>query len=92
MSARNQTNLRKEDFIYAGIDRHKETHTAVILDCWNTKLSEITFANTPAKFPKLVRKVKKYCTENKQAVYGNFHKYPFYEAEIRQELFNHSGA
>lgn len=70
MSARNQTNLRKEDFIYVGIDLHKETHIAVILDCWNTKLGEITFTNTPAEFPKLVRKVKKYCTENKQAVYG----------------------
>lgn len=70
MNARNQTNLRKEDFIYVGIDLHKETHTAVILDCWNTKLGEITFANTPAEFPKLVRKVKKYCTESKQAVYG----------------------
>ena len=63
-------NVRKEDLIYVGIDLHKETHTAVILDCWNTKLGEITFANTPAEFPKLVRKVKKYCTENKQAVYG----------------------
>ncbi|MDD3205242.1 MAG: transposase [Lachnospiraceae bacterium] len=63
-------NVRKEDLIYVGIDLHKETHTAVILDCWNTKLGEITFANTPAEFPKLVRKVKKYCIENKQAVYG----------------------
>ena len=62
--------VRKEDLIFVGIDLHKDTHTAVILDCWNTKLGEITFANTPAEFPKLVRKVKKYCTENKQAVYG----------------------
>lgn len=61
---------RKEDYIYVGIDLHKETHTAVISDCWNTKLGEITFANTPAEFPKLVRKVKKYCIDGKQAVYG----------------------
>ena len=63
-------NVRKEDLIYVGIDLHKETHTAVILDCWNTKLGEITFANTPAEFPKLVRKVKKYCIDGKEAVYG----------------------
>lgn len=63
-------NVRKEDLIYVGIDLHKETHTAVILDCWNMKLGEITFANTPAEFPKLVRKVKKYCVDGKQAVYG----------------------
>lgn len=61
---------RKEDLIYVGIDLHKESHTAVILDCWNTKLGEITFANTPAEFPKLIRKVNKFCTENKEPVYG----------------------
>lgn len=59
-----------EDFIYVGIDLHKETHTAVIIDCYNNKLDEITFANIPAEFPKLVRKVKKYCTDGKEAVYG----------------------
>ncbi len=63
-------NVRKEYLIYVGIDLHKDTHTAVILDCWNMKLGEITFANTPAEFPKLVKKVKKFCTEGKQAVYG----------------------
>lgn len=60
----------REDFIYVGIDLHKETHTAVIIDCYNNKLGEITFANTPAEFPKLVRKVKKYCVNGKEVVYG----------------------
>ena len=49
--------LRKENIIYVGIDLHKETHTAVILDCWNTKLGEITIENKPAEFHKLTRKV-----------------------------------
>jgi len=56
-------NKRKEDLIYVGIDLHKESHTAVILDCWNTKLGEITFANTPAEFPKQIRKVNKFCPD-----------------------------
>ena len=59
-----------EEFIYVGIDLHKETHTAVMIDCYNNKLDELTFANIPAEFPKLVRKVKKYCTDGKEAVYG----------------------
>lgn len=62
--------MMKETYIYVGIVLHKETHTAVILDCFNNKLGEITFANTPAEFPKLVRKVKKYCTDGKEPVYG----------------------
>ena len=49
----------REDLIYVGIDLHKDTHTAVMIDCFNNKLGEITFANTPAEFPKLVKKVGK---------------------------------
>lgn len=60
----------KEDFIYVGIDLHKETHTAVIIDCYNNKLGEITFANRPADFPKLVNKVKKCNISVKTVVFG----------------------
>lgn len=67
----------REDLIYVGIDLHKEVHFAVILDCWNNKLGEIEFANKPSEFPKLVRKVKKYCTDGKQAVYGLENAYAY---------------
>ncbi len=38
--------------LYVGIDLHKEIHTAVMLDCWNAKLGEITIENKPAEFHK----------------------------------------
>ena len=60
--------MTKEDFIYVGIDLHKETHTAVMIDCYNQKLGEITFPNRPADFTKLVNKVKKSNTDGKQLV------------------------
>ncbi|MGC4018604.1 MAG: IS110 family transposase [Muricomes sp.] len=53
-----------------GVDLHKETHTAVMLDCWNQKLGEITFDNKPSEFSKLTRKVSRFVTEEKTAVYG----------------------
>ena len=62
--------MTKEDFFFVGIDLHKETHTAVIIDCYNNKLGEITFANRPADFPKLVAKVKKCNTEGKEVIFG----------------------
>ena len=62
--------MRKENIIYVGIDLHKETHTAVMLDCWNHKLGEITIENKPAQFHKLTRKVSRFVTEEKTAVYG----------------------
>ena len=60
----------KENYIYVGIDLHKETHTAVMIDCYNQKLGEITFPNRPAGFPKLVAKVKKCNTDGKTIVFG----------------------
>ena len=62
--------MTKEDFFFVGIDLHKETHTAVIIDCYNNKLGEITFANRPADFPRLVAKVKKCNADGKTIVYG----------------------
>lgn len=62
--------MRKENIIYVGIDLHKETHTAVMLNCWNQKLGEITIENKPAEFHKLTRKVSRFVTEEKTPVYG----------------------
>ena len=61
---------RKENIIYVGIDLHKETHTAVMLNCWNQKLGEITFENKPSEFHKLTKKVSRFLIEEKTAVYG----------------------
>jgi len=41
----------KMKYTYVGIDSHKDTHTAVFMDCFFEKLGEITFDNLPSKFP-----------------------------------------
>jgi len=48
---------------------HKDTHCAVIIDCWTTKLGEITFENRPSKFPAFVEDVRKICG-TKEFVFG----------------------
>ena len=68
--SKGRIDTRKENIIYVGIDLHKETHTAVMLDCWNQKLGEITFDNKPSVFHKLTRKVSRFVTKEKTAVYG----------------------
>lgn len=67
----------KTKFIYVGIDLHKEQHTAVIMDCFNEKLGEITFQNKPSEFGKLVTKSKKYCTDEKQIVFALENSYGY---------------
>lgn len=60
---------KKQNYIYVGIDLHKETHTAVIINCWNEKLGQITFANKPSDFKKLITEVQKH-SEGLIPVYG----------------------
>ena len=60
---------KKQNYIYVGIDLHKETHTAVIINCWNEKLGEITIDNRPSQFKKLMEAVRKY-SKNTTPIYG----------------------
>lgn len=60
----------KEQYIYIGIDIHKEIHVVVIINCWNDKLGEITFDNKPSAFPKFIKKIKGYCQDGVTPVYG----------------------
>ncbi len=60
---------QKQKYIYIGIDTHKSTHTAVIINCWGDKLGEITIQNKPSEFIKLLEEVKKHKKRLKE-VYG----------------------
>ena len=40
----------KMQYTYVGIDSHKDTHTAVLLNCFFEKLGELTFDNLPSRF------------------------------------------
>ncbi|EES51154.1 IS110 family transposase [Clostridium botulinum] len=50
---------KKQNHIYVGLDLHKDTHTAVIIDCWEEKLGLITIENKPSDFTRLMNKVNK---------------------------------
>ncbi len=56
--------------IYIGVDLHKAHHTAVIINCWNEKLEEITIDNKPSEFSKLLKEVKKHTTKDITPVFG----------------------
>ncbi len=67
----------KMKYIYVGLDLHKEQHTAVIMDCFNEKLGEITFQNKPSEFSKLIVKTKRYCTDGKEIVFALENSYGY---------------
>ena len=60
----------KMKYIYIGIDCHKYTHTAAVINCFNETLDMITFENNIKDFEKLIELVKKYEVNGLTAVYG----------------------
>jgi len=50
---------KRESLLYVGIDLHKESHTAVMVNCWNEKLEVVVIENKPSEFKKLAEKVNK---------------------------------
>jgi transposase len=55
------TIYEKRKTAYVGIDMHKQTHTAAVLDCWLNVLGHITFPNRPNAFDSFVKDVKALC-------------------------------
>lgn len=61
----------RENHLYIGMDLHKETHTAVLVNCWNEKLEVIVIENKPSEFKKLANKVNKTARKlGLQPIYG----------------------
>jgi len=60
----------KMKYTYVGIDSHKDTHTAVFLDCFFDKLGEISFENRPSKFGGFLSKADKLKMDGTTLLFG----------------------
>ena len=60
----------KMQYTYVGIDSHKDTHTAVFLDCFFEKLGEISFSNLPSKFPAFLNDALKLQADGTTLLFG----------------------
>ena len=59
----------KMKYLYIGIDTHKLTHTATLINCFNEKIQTITFNNDTKGYNYLINTVDKY-KKNLIPVYG----------------------
>lgn len=66
----NYNNHPKMKHIYIGIDCHKNTHTAAVINCFNETLDMITFTNDVKDFEKLIKLVNQYEEDGLTAIYG----------------------
>lgn len=60
----------KMRYTYVGIDSHKDTHTAVFMDCFFERLGEITFENLPSKFGNFLNDALKFQIEGTTFLFG----------------------
>jgi transposase len=57
-------------YTYVGIDSHKDTHTAVFLDCFFEKLGVIAFDNLPSAFGGFLTQAEKFILEGTTLLFG----------------------
>jgi len=55
----------KRNTCFVGIDMHKDTHCAVVIDCWMNKLGEINFENRPSRYPAFVEELGRFTAQRK---------------------------
>jgi len=60
----------KMRYTYVGIDSHKETHTAVFIDCFFEKLGEIVFDNLPSKYEDFLNDADKMRQDDTELLFG----------------------
>jgi hypothetical protein len=56
--------------VYVGVDTHKWTHTAVIINCFSEKLGEITIQNRPSEYEGFLKNIKAYTKRGITPVFG----------------------
>ncbi len=63
-------NHPKMKYTYVGIDSHKDTHCAVLLNCFFEKLGEISFNNTPSEFDSFLAEVQRLKLKGTKPAFG----------------------
>lgn len=61
--------MNRQDYLFVGVDLHKEKHVAVLANCWSEVIGSFVTDNAPAKFPKFLRDIKKKA-KGKPVIFG----------------------
>jgi transposase len=48
------------EYLFVGVDPHKQQHTAVIMNFFRQKIGEVIFENKPSAFPQMLKKVRNF--------------------------------
>lgn len=60
----------KMKYTYVGLDNHKDTHTAVFLNCFCEKIGELTLSTSPSGFPQFLQESGEFLLEGTEFAFG----------------------
>jgi len=60
----------KMRYTYVGIDSHKDTHTAVFIDCFFEKLGQLQFNNLPSSFDSFLQQANEFLLPDTTLMFG----------------------
>jgi transposase len=61
---------KKQKYIYVGLDTHRKTHYASIINCWHEVLDSFEFNNKPSEFMMFIEYISQYEVDGLTAIYG----------------------
>jgi len=80
---------KRDQFLYVGMDIHKDNHTAVAVNCFGQNLLELEISNSQKDFKRLTAKVKQLSnTKNLTPVFGLEDSYGW-GCHLARFLYNH---
>lgn len=62
--------MNYQEYLFVGIDTHKNQHTAVAINCFHQSLGYIKISNYPSSFEKLISKLKALSLNDETLVFG----------------------
>lgn len=58
------------NYVFIGVDVHKEQHTAVVMNCWTEILGDFTFTSKISEYPKVIKEITKVIPEGLTPIFG----------------------
>lgn len=62
--------MKPTDYLFIGVDTHKNQHTAAVMNCFHQFLDTIDFSNNTNSFPNLISQIKTFDDNNRKLIFG----------------------
>ena len=62
--------MEPTDYLFVGVDTHKNQHTAAVMNCFHQSLDTIDFPNNTNSFPDLISQIKAIDNNDRKLIFG----------------------